>query len=55
MTDTSRQSPMKRDLPQVAGVARPQRELIHNEAVRIVCAALGLACVMLAMRIASIW
>ncbi|WP_458759723.1 hypothetical protein ACSVBT_02575 [Afipia sp. TerB] len=27
----------------------------HNEAVRIVCLALGLACVALVLRIASMW
>lgn len=28
---------------------------VQNEAIRIVCVALGLACVVLALRIASIW
>ena len=55
MTDTSRQSPRDRDLPPMTGLARPPAELVQNEAVRIVCAALGLACVALAIRIASIW
>lgn len=55
MTDTSQQRSMERDRPQAKDVARPRAELIQNEAVRLVCAALGLACLVLAIRIASIW
>jgi hypothetical protein len=56
MTDRFRQGSLDngRRLP-VASLSSPSAAPAHNEAIRIVCAALGLACVVLALRIASMW
>jgi len=49
MTNRPKQRPIE------GGTGRLPFGAAQNEAVRIVCAALGLACVVLALRIASIW